>query len=351
MSAMYQILVIHFSSGICSAKKVSAVFVFGDSSVDVGNNFYIDTLAKPTWPNGIDFKKGSPSRRYTNARTIVDIIEDEIGFTNYTPPYLSPKTTGDVILKGVNYASSASGIFNSTGAEKFGDAIGMDEQVRYFVKTRREIISRIGAAAARKLLRQAIYFVATGNNDLFRRVGNSSLDEKFHFLDTMISKFRSQLTALYRLDARKIAVTSAAPLGCIPYMLDRFSADHCVVEANALCKLHNVRLKKLLSRLRKLLAGSIFVYLDSYAALDNVLQNHKSYGFQNADSACCRVAGKHGGKVPCVFFAGVCRDRTKYLFWDAYHPTETANLIIAKFFLNGDGRYVSPMNIRQLMSS
>ena len=42
--------------------------------------------------------------------------EDELGFRNYTPPYLNPKTTGDVILKGVNYASSGSGIFNSTGS-------------------------------------------------------------------------------------------------------------------------------------------------------------------------------------------------------------------------------------------
>lgn len=45
------------------------------------------------------------------------LAEEELGFTNYTPPYLSPQTTGDVILKGVNYASSGSGIFNSTGSK------------------------------------------------------------------------------------------------------------------------------------------------------------------------------------------------------------------------------------------
>ncbi|XVF87080.1 hypothetical protein PTKIN_Ptkin18bG0091600 [Pterospermum kingtungense] len=308
ISAMYQIIVIHFSPGICSANKVSAFFVFGDSLVDAGNNFYIDTIAKPTWPNGIDFKESRPSGRYTNARTVADIIEEEISFRNYSPPYLSPKTTGDVILKGVNYASSGSGIFNSTGSI-YGERICMDEQVRYFANTRQQIISRIGTAAARKLLGQAIYFVAIGNNDVFTRVHNYSLDDNICFLDSAISKFRSQLTALYRMDARKIAVMNAAPI------------------------------------------GSIFVYGDAYAALDNVLQNYKSYGFENANSACCRVAGKHGGKFPCVFFARVCRDRTKYLFWDAYHTSENANLIIAKHFLDGDSRYVSPMNIRQLASS
>lgn len=34
---------------------------------------------------------------------------------DFTPPYLAPTTNGPVILKGVNYASGAGGIFNLTG--------------------------------------------------------------------------------------------------------------------------------------------------------------------------------------------------------------------------------------------
>ncbi|KAK6268408.1 hypothetical protein QUC31_012568 [Theobroma cacao] len=66
ISAMYQILAIHFSSSICSAKKVSAMFVFGDSLVEVRNNCYINTIAKPTCPNGIDFVKGCPLSRFSS---------------------------------------------------------------------------------------------------------------------------------------------------------------------------------------------------------------------------------------------------------------------------------------------
>ncbi|KAG4146273.1 hypothetical protein ERO13_D05G147000v2 [Gossypium hirsutum] len=303
---------------MCSAKEVPAIFAFGDSLFEVGNNFYLDTLAKPTFPNGIDFTKGKrrASGRYTNARTILDIIEEELGFTNYTPPYLSPQTTGDVILKGVNYASSGSGIFNSTGS-KFGDHICMDEQINNFAKSRQDIVSKIGAAAARKLLRDALYFIAS----------------------------------VYNLDARKIAVTSAAPLGCIPFERDKFSIDDCVPHVNELVKLYNVRLKILLSELTKHLAGSIFIYMNSYTTLEDVLQNYKSYGFTNADSACCRVYGKHGGKLPCIFFARVCPNRTQYVFWDAYHPTEKTNFILAKHALDGSRQYISPINIRQLANS
>ncbi|MBA0807691.1 hypothetical protein Gohar_023481 [Gossypium harknessii] len=314
---------------MCSAKEVPAIFAFGDSLFEVGNNFYLDTLAKPTLPNGIDFTKGK--RRAS---------EEELGFTNYTLPYLSPQTTGDVILKGVNYASSGSGIFNSTGS-KFGDHICMDEQINNFAKSRQDIVSKIGAAAARKLLRDALYFIAVGANDIILLSSNVSLShvENIKYLDNMISKFKSQLMRVYNLDARKIAVTSAAPLGCIPFERDKFSIDDCVPHVNELAKLYNVRLKILLSELTKHLAGSIFIYMNSYTMLEDVLQNYKSYGFTNADSACCRVYGKHGGKLPCIFFARVCPNRTQYVFWDAYHPTEKTNFILAKHALDGSHQY------------
>lgn len=57
----------------CLAGNVPANFVFGDSLVDAGNNNYIVSLSKANYiPNGIDF--GKPTGRYTNGRTIVDII-------------------------------------------------------------------------------------------------------------------------------------------------------------------------------------------------------------------------------------------------------------------------------------
>ena len=54
-----------------------ASFIFGDSLADAGNNNYLSTLAKANFrPHGIDFKPsgGNPTGRYTNGRTIGDII-------------------------------------------------------------------------------------------------------------------------------------------------------------------------------------------------------------------------------------------------------------------------------------
>lgn len=73
---LYQVIALSllFFSEVCLAgKKVPANFVFGDSLVDAGNNNYLVTLSKANYdPNGIDF--GSPTGRFTNGRTIVDIV-------------------------------------------------------------------------------------------------------------------------------------------------------------------------------------------------------------------------------------------------------------------------------------
>lgn len=54
-----------------------ASYIFGDSLVDAGNNNYLPTLSKANIkPNGIDFEAsgGNPTGRYTNGRTIGDIV-------------------------------------------------------------------------------------------------------------------------------------------------------------------------------------------------------------------------------------------------------------------------------------
>lgn len=60
-----------------TTNAMSASFVFGDSLVDAGNNNWLSTLSKADLsPNGIDFEAsgGQPTGRYTNGRTIADIV-------------------------------------------------------------------------------------------------------------------------------------------------------------------------------------------------------------------------------------------------------------------------------------
>ncbi|KAG6764062.1 hypothetical protein POTOM_031519 [Populus tomentosa] len=265
------------------------------------------------------------------------VIGEEVGLTSLTPPYLAPTTTGDVILKGVNYASSASGILNDT-ERFFGHQIHLDTQISNFVKTRQDIISRIGSQAAKEQFKHAIFFVSIGSNDIiFSQWQNSSSWNTL--LDTIISRYKSQLVRLYNLDARKFIVTNSAAVGCIPFVRDLHSSvDSCVAVMNQKAQLFNSRLDSLLAELTKNLEASTFICANVYAMLDEILNNYMtSYDFEVADSACCHIAGAglHGGLIPCGILSQVCPDRSKYVFWDPFHLTETSYEIIAKHMMDG----------------
>ncbi|BFG14918.1 hypothetical protein CerSpe_011940 [Prunus speciosa] len=353
MGIIFQILVVCFLLLVsCSANKsVPAFFTFGDSLVDVGNNNYLQTLAKANYfPFGIDFGN-KPTGRFTNGRTTFDILQQELGVAHFTPPYLAPTAVGDVLIQGVNYASSGSGILNSTGF-MFGDRINFDTQISYHGRTVRAIMSRIGIPAAQKLLRRAIYGVATGSNDIMIKETAPAMSEEA-YLDFMISRLKLALTTLYNLNARKIIVANAGPCGCIPFEKDihPLPKGSCLRLINRLAHTFNDKLKGMLAELNKDLQGAKFIYVDIYRMLLDLTQNYVSYGFENATSACCSFAGSRGGLVPCNPLSKICPDRSKYIFWDPYHLTDAANVIAARHMMDGGLNYMSPMNFRQLVQS
>ncbi|XP_061994570.1 GDSL esterase/lipase At4g16230-like isoform X2 [Rosa rugosa] len=302
---------------MCSAKEISTNFVFGDSLVEVGNNNYIVTLSKADHPPyGIDF--GKPTGRFTNGRTIIDIAGQTLGLKEFTPPYLAPTTAGPVILRGVNYASGGGGILNETG-KLFIGRINLDAQIDNFANTREDIISSIGRPAAVELLRRALF------------------------------------SRLYNLGARKMVVVGVGPLGCIPYQRDInivANPDSCVQLTNQLARSFNSKLQTLVTELNTNLTGAKFVYANVYGIFHDIIENYKSYGFENANSACCGFGGRYGGLGSCGSQPlEVCEDRSKYVFWDAYHPSEACNMIIARRLLYGNSSDISPMNIVQLLQS
>ncbi|KAJ4955959.1 hypothetical protein NE237_012742 [Protea cynaroides] len=356
MVGFLALVAIHSLMGNCWADKIPASFIFGDSLVDAGNNNYIVSLSKANYiPNGIDF--GQPTGRYTNGRTIVDIIGQELGLQEFTPPYLAPTTRGPVVLKGVNYASGGGGILNHTG-KIFGGRINLDAQLDNFANTRQDIISSIGSSEAMNLFRTSIFSVTIGSNDFINNyltpvisVPEQKLVSPATFVDTMISRYTLQLTRLYDLGARKIIVANVGPIGCIPFERDTnpMAGDGCVAFPNEVAKMFNLRLKRLVvEELRSTLVGSLFVYADVYNVFGDVIQNYTSYGFEVANSSCCFAAGKFGGLIPCGPTSKFCRDRSKYVFWDPYHPSDAANVIIANRLMDGDDADCFPSNIRQL---
>lgn len=53
---------------------VPAVYVFGDSTVDVGNNQYLPGNSALQLPYGIDFPHSRPSGRFSNGYNVADFV-------------------------------------------------------------------------------------------------------------------------------------------------------------------------------------------------------------------------------------------------------------------------------------
>jgi len=68
--------VFFYSYGFSMAQMVPAVYVFGDSLVDVGNNNYLSlSIAKANHRHyGIDFLNHKPTGRFSNGKNAADFI-------------------------------------------------------------------------------------------------------------------------------------------------------------------------------------------------------------------------------------------------------------------------------------
>ena len=98
-----------------STAKVPAVIVFGDSSVDAGNNNRISTVLKSNFqPYGRDFAGGRPTGRFSNGRIPPDFISEAFGLKPAVPAYLDPSYNISDFATGVCFASAGTGYDNQT---------------------------------------------------------------------------------------------------------------------------------------------------------------------------------------------------------------------------------------------
>ncbi|KAK1382112.1 GDSL-lipase 1 [Heracleum sosnowskyi] len=254
---------------VYGAPQVPCLFTFGDSLADTGNNNNLKTTAKANFPPyGIDFP-GGPTGRFTNGRTFADILGELLGFTDYPPPYVTSE--GKDVRMGVNYASGGSGILPETG-KNLGEVFSFDAQLTNHNVTISRINDAEGNDQNAPFLNKCIYLVGFGSNDY---INNYMMPQVFpasrlykpdQFAEILIGRYTTQLTNLYNLGARKIALFGLATIGCSPAIVSMApdkSASGCVDKATLAIKEFNDRLKPLVDNLNKDLMGAHFVYVNS----------------------------------------------------------------------------------------
>ncbi|ONK73852.1 uncharacterized protein A4U43_C03F240 [Asparagus officinalis] len=249
------------------------------------------------------------------------------------PAYLDPTLDGDTILqKGVNFASGGGGILNETSS-LFIQRFSLWKQIELFRGTQEMIRLKVGNESAHKFFTEARYIVALGSNDFINNYllpvySDSWSYSGIGFVNYVISTLDAQLRVLHTLGARQLTFLGLGPMGCIPLQRILTTTGNCQESTNKLSLAFNRAASQLLANLSSSLPNASYEFGDAYDFFQDLIVNPQAHGFNNSDAPCCSV-GKIRPTLTCTPISTLCADRSKYVFWDEYHPTDHANELIA----------------------
>ncbi|CAN4105225.1 unnamed protein product [Withania somnifera] len=313
---------------------IKAVFVFGDSIVDQGNNNNLTTIVKSNFPPyGKDFVDGKATGRFTNAKTPADLIVEEFGIKELMPAYLDHNLQPEDLKTGVSFASGACGYDPQTAI--IASVIPLSTQLSYFQEYVGKLKGLVGEKEANNILNNSLYLVVAGSNDLANTYFTIGFRQKQYdinsYTDLMVDNAADFIQELYKLGARKIGVFGIPPIGCLPFQrtLSGGIARLCVEEYNQAAQLANTKISAAINgSLYKKLPQSKLVFIDLYDPMLDLIVNPKKYGFEVVDKGCCGTGSIEVVILCNRYMSSTCEDDTKYLFWDSYHPTERGYRIL-----------------------
>lgn len=315
-----------------SNNKVSSFYVFGDSTVDPGNNNYINTAFKSNFlPYGKDFPNQVPTGRFSNGKLATDFIASYLGLKELLPPYLDPNLSDQELITGVSFASAGSGFDPLTPT--MSNVIPIPKQLENFKECKRRLEGVLGKQRTENHMKNAVFLISAGTNDFVINYFTLPIRRRSYtpltYRQFLLQHVKDLIQSLWTEGARKIAVVGLPPMGCLPMMITFNSGNaildrNCVDKYSAVARDHNLVLQHELFSMQQnfsKLEGSKISYIDIYGPLANMTQAHESLGFDVANRGCCG-SGYIEATFMCNRISYVCSDSSKYVFWDSIHPTE-----------------------------
>ncbi|KAJ0008428.1 hypothetical protein Pint_29347 [Pistacia integerrima] len=338
-------------------KKHVALFIFGDSLFDAGNNNYINTTTYSQanfWPYGESFFK-YPTGRFSDGRLISDFIAEKAGLPlipTFLPSY------NDKFVYGVNFASAGGGALVETYR---GYVIDLQTQLSYFKIAEKQLKQKLGDAEAKTLLGNAVYLFSIGGNDYDAALtSNSSVLQsdysKKQYILTVVGNLTTVIKEIYKTGGRKFGLSSVGASGCSPAWRAAMngSSGSCLeTPPSELAKLHNIELYKALEELEKQLTGFKYSVHNFYDSGVEIINNPSRYGFKEAMTACCgsgpyRGISSCGGKRIGIEEHELCDNPAEYFYFDSGHATERAYKLFAELMWSGTPNITWPYNLKKL---
>ncbi|KAL0297033.1 UNVERIFIED_CONTAM: GDSL esterase/lipase [Sesamum radiatum] len=337
-----------------------AIFNFGDSNSDTGGLSAAFGQAPP--PNGETFFH-APAGRFCDGRLLIDLIAERLGL-----PHLCAflDSIGSNFSHGANFATAGSTIRpqNTTISKRSFHNLLPEEG--YFSR--------------------ALYTFDIGQNDLTAGYKlNWSTEQVKAYVPDVLNQFSRVIKLLYAQGGKSFWIHNTGPVGCLPYVMDRFSVTAAQIDKygcsspyNQVAQYFNLRLKETVLELRKQLPQAAITYVDVYSVKYSLisqakklgkilfsslnlflLRNHVTFrvtlahfcnqmtGFENPILVCCGHGGKYNYNrfVKCgskrvvngkeIVLAKSCKDPSVRTSWDGTHFTEAANRWIFDQIVDG----------------
>uniref|UniRef100_A0A0A0KC28 Uncharacterized protein n=1 Tax=Cucumis sativus TaxID=3659 RepID=A0A0A0KC28_CUCSA len=286
-----------------------SILIFGDSTVDTGNNNFISTIFKANYsPYGTDF----PGHILNCGQR----CENRVGF-----------------------ASAGSGFDELTAS--VSNVISVMKQIDMFKNYTRRLQGIVGVDESRKILNSALVVISAGTNDVninFYDLPIRQLQYNISgYQDFVQNRLQSLIKEIYQLGCRTIVVAGLPPVGCLPIQesiaFQKPQDRKCLEEQNSDFKAYNQKLAHLLSNLQPQLPGSTILYGDIYTPLIDMVNNPHNYGFEHVNVGCCGTGMAEAGPLCNSKTSAICENPSKFMFWDSVHPIEAAYNFITESLL------------------
>ncbi|KAJ4824756.1 hypothetical protein Tsubulata_024387 [Turnera subulata] len=319
--------------------KFPAILVFGDSTVDSGNNNYIPTIFRANfYPYGKDYENHTPTGRFSDGKLVPDMIASSLGIKEAVPPFLMPNLSDHEILTGVTFASAGSGFDDLTTFASHG--IPVLKQLQLFKSYKQRLERLVGRRKASKIIGDALVMLSAGTNDFainYYDIPTRKLQfDVSGYQDFILTRLQNFTKELYNLGCRSMVIIGLPPIGCLPIQMTAKLQDpfhrHCLENQNADAQSYNQKLVKLLLQTKATLKGSRLEYGDIYGLTMHMINNPQKYGFVETKRGCCGT-GLVEGSILCNSLTPTCEKPSTFLFWDSIHPTQATYQYIAKYIL------------------
>nr|XP_043620508.1 GDSL esterase/lipase At5g45950-like [Erigeron canadensis] len=316
---------------IAAKYNVTSIIVFGDSSVDPGNNNDLpDTWHKGNFlPYGKDFVRSIPTGRFTNGRLATDFIAAALGYRSEIKAYLDRNLKEEDLVHGVSFASGGSGYDDFTAS--ITNVISLKKQLSYFKEYKSRLAKLVGEDDAHKIVENAVFVLSMGTNDFLQNYYVDPTRPKMFTITQyqryLINCMETYVKEMHSVGVRRLAVVGMEPFGCMPLIKTlKNSAVKCSEDMNQVAISFNSLLKAKLSALKATL-GMRIAFVEIYGLIQNILKHPSKYGFRETEKGCCGSGLTEFGTA--LKGLSMCTDHSKYVYWDAVHFTENMYFIIA----------------------